>query len=779
MAQALPNRWRRILLPCSMMALGLACGDTSSTKHVPSAPAPAVPAVPPPPAPPPAAPPKFVGTARCGECHATPLQTWAGSHHDLAMQSPAGLALPGFDGRSLTVGRERFTFRHDASGYVVDVETKPTQASESPSSVTYPVRYVFGTSPLAQVLLDVGGGHLQALSVAWDTRSEAAGGQRWFSLHPDEEIPPGDALHWKGPQFNWNHQCADCHSTGVEKNYDRKGHGFATAYAEIDVGCEACHGPGSGHVEAVRAGQPTLRVAGFRPLVAPPSRRWVLAPGAPIAHLEPPTVPTDELESCAPCHSRRSDLGPSANPDQPDESFHDRHRLSLLDEAHYFADGQIEDEVFEYGSFLQSRMHRAGVLCSDCHEPHALTLVARGNALCSSCHRPEVFDTQAHHFHSPGTAGAECVNCHMPERTYMVLDGRRDHRFGVPQPELSASIGAPDPCTGCHRDRTAPWAAAEIGKRKTPVQRRPTFAHALHATRTQQPGARAALAAVITNADQPAIARATALEALVGFPGDTLWASVETSLKDPSPLVRRAATSAARALPTARRQAVLARALQDSVRSVRIEAADVLLSFGLGEAQGRSLPGLQSAMDELVAAREWQSDRAEGLAAMAHVRASEGDVSAAEVLLKEALQRDPSYSPAYVNLSDLYRATLQEESAMELLGQGVNLAADPAPLHHARGLAHIRGGNVTAALADLGRALELAPGVSRYAYVYAIALHDAGERQRARDVLSGAIERAPGNEALLSVLIDYSRQAGLQEDAERHARTLTQLRATP
>ena len=111
----------------------------------------------------------------------------------------------------------------------------------------------------------------------------------------------------------------------------------------------------------------------------------------------------------------------------PGEPYLDSYLPALLEPGLYHADGQIDGEVYEYGSFLQSRMYAAGVTCSNCHDPHSAKLRAAGNALCAQCHMPEKFDVVAHHHHPPGSSGAQCVNCHMPTKNYMVVDARRDH----------------------------------------------------------------------------------------------------------------------------------------------------------------------------------------------------------------------------------------------------------------------------------------------------------------------------------------------------------------
>ena len=156
-------------------------------------------------------------------------------------------------------------------------------------------------------------------------------------------------------------------------------------------------------------------------------------------------------------------------------AFDDHYALSLLTPDLYFGDGQQNAEVFILGSFLQSKMKAKGVTCSNCHEAHSGELLAEGNAVCTQCHseagreefptlRKAEYDTPAHHHHAAGSEAAQCVTCHMPERSYMLIDPRRDHFFRRPDPLQSQAAGAPDVCTACHTDKTPAWAAETIAQ---------------------------------------------------------------------------------------------------------------------------------------------------------------------------------------------------------------------------------------------------------------------------------------------------------------------------
>ena len=252
-----------------------------------------------------------------------------------------------------------------------------------------------------------------------------------FMSIPTKKLTHDDPLHWTGRNQTWNYMCADCHSTNLRKNYNLAGDSYATTWSEINVSCESCHGPGSNHVTwaGVKSGPASESDAnGLIVHLRRASGSWVREDSNPkTLHWKGQTRTRTELETCAPCHSRRH---PITSNYQPGQSFADSYVPSLLDSGVYYADGQILEEDYEYGSFLQSKMHRLGVTCSDCHNPHSGKLASPNlNAVCGGCHLPEKFNTPEHHHHKAESTGAVCANCHMPSKTYMVVDARRDHSF--------------------------------------------------------------------------------------------------------------------------------------------------------------------------------------------------------------------------------------------------------------------------------------------------------------------------------------------------------------
>jgi predicted CXXCH cytochrome family protein len=747
----------------------------------------------------------YVGAARCAACHAAEAERWHGSHHDRAMEEASEASVLGdFANASFDHFATSSSFSRREGRFVVRTDG-PDGALQD-----HEVAFTFGVFPLQQYLVRFPGGRLQALPLAWDARpppgetrpgqparrptresadaqraagerrrasARPAGGQRWLHLHPEEPVPPGDVLHWTKPAWNWNAQCAECHSTNLRKGWDPRRRSFDTTYAEIDVACEACHGPGARHVawaetpdgpasrHVAGAGGQTGPAGGARPagltvdLGSHGPLRWVFAEGAAIARRERPLPDRTELETCAPCHARRSLLREGRVPGEP---FLDTHRPALLEEGLYHADGQMQDEVYVWGSFVQSPMYAAGVSCSDCHDPHSLRLRAEGNTLCGQCHRPEVFDVPGHHRHEAGSPGSACVGCHMPARTYMVVDERHDHSFRVPRPDLSVSLGTPNACTDCHTERSARWAAERVagwfpeGRAGTPH-----FAEALHAGRQRLPGAAARLAAVAADAALPAIVRATALDLLGEQPdGAAFGAAVSAGLAGADPLLRLGALEAAELLPPPRRVAAAAPLLGDPLLAVRADAGRLLADApaDLWSARGRA--GLADALAEYRAVQSANAERPEAHLALGLLHARLGELFEARREYETAIELAPWFVPAYVNRADLERAAGDDAAAEAWLRRALEAAPESADVHSALGLTLVRRGRREEALAELERAAALAPEVPRHAFVLGVALHELGQTQRALAVLEAARQRHPGDADLQALLEELLRSAG-------------------
>jgi tetratricopeptide (TPR) repeat protein len=644
----------------------------------------------------------------------------------------------------------------------------------------YEIRYTFGVTPLQQYLIEFPDGRLQALSIAWDTRPQEAGGQRWFHLYPDETLRAPDPLHWTGREQTWNYQCAECHSTDLRKHYDARQNRYATTWAEIMVACEACHGPGAAHVAWAQARPPDAPHAqtdttGLTVRLGRGTGNWVMQDTQRgIATWNGPPRSTTEVEVCARCHARRR---PIVDPYPSGRPFLDTHMPALLDAALYYADGQILGEVYEYGSFVQSRMFHAGVTCADCHEPHSLGLRASGNAVCAQCHLPARFDTPEHHHHRADSDAARCVACHMPTRTYMIVDPRRDHSFRVPRPDLSVTLGTPNACTGCHQDRPPVWAANQIVQWYGPTSpaRRPHFASALDAGRRGLLTAEKALSTLATEQSQPGIARATALALLPEYLSPASLPAVEVALGDADPLVRATALATLEALPPAARARLATPRLRDAVRVVRLAAAHALAGTPQQAWSTEQQADFDRALSELMASEAVNADRPETHLNLANLYARLGRTADAEAALRTAIALDPHFVPAWVNLADLYRAQGREADAERALGQALQVAPDSAEALHALGLLRVRQGRHNEAVGLLQRAVQGRPESTRFGYVYAVALHSLGNASQAITVLEDAQRQRPADRDVLNALVAYFREDGDSKAALRYAEQLLTL----
>ncbi len=642
----------------------------------------------------------------------------------------------------------------------------------------YGIAYTFGVSPLQQYLVEFPDGRLQALSIAWDTRPRARGGQRWFHLYPGQNVTHRDELHWTAPSQNWNHMCAECHSTAVRKNYDAMTRRFATAYAEVNVACEACHGPGGNHVAwASQEGDRRRSDGGSKGLaVSLDGRRgvsWTIDEATGNARRAPPGRATREVEMCGRCHARRGQLTDAYVHGRP---LGDTHRVALLEDGLYHPDGQIREEVYEYGSFLQSKMFDQGVTCSDCHDPHSGKLRAPGRQVCFGCHAAAKYETTKHHFHPAASRGADCIGCHMPATTYMVVDPRHDHSFRVPRPDLSATLGVPNACTRCHAGRPAEWAAKQVEAwYQHPTRGHQKHAEAFAAAALGAPGSAERLQAVARDGAQPAIARASALERLGAWPGAATLEVVRAGVGDADPLVRRAAARALEGTDPAIRLQLRPLLLGDPVRDVRQEAARALAGVARDRLTATQRAALDRGLAEYIAAQQFNADRPESHLNLALLSMALQQVADAEAALRKALEVDPRFVSAAVTLADLYRATARDAEGEQVLRAALQHDAQNAAARHALGLLLVRQQRTPEAMAELDAAARLAPESARYGYVYAVALHDRGQVTQARQVLARVLARHPYDRDALSAQIAYALEQRDWSQALAHARRFAEL----
>ena len=707
---------------------------------------------------------EFVGSSQCGECHAKAYADWQQSDHRKAMQvASKHTVLGNFD--NVTVKFHNIETRLFLQDGIYRVET----AGDSGIPDVYTIKYTFGHYPLQQYLVDTGNGHLQALNIAWDSRPVEQGGQRWYHLQAEEEINPEHPFFWTRHFQNANSRCIECHSTNVSKSFNQKSNSYDTTWSQIGVGCESCHGPAGRHLELAKADRLEDDDSGFARLIKK-RLSWEFRGTDDIASAAG-SIDQSFVDTCGGCHSRRESIGDV----KPLIAYHDQYRLALLNQGLYFSDGQINDEVFVLGSFLQSKMQQRGVTCENCHDVHSGKLIAEGNALCAQCHKSAAFDNKDHSRHQAGSAGALCVNCHMPERLYMGVDMRRDHSFSIPRPQLSAGSGAPNACINCHQDKSNNWVVERMtswGIRKTQND----WAITNQGLEQQDSLTFKDYAQSSAGARLTPIRQATLISKLVAFPSRLAVDTVSRELTNSNPLVRRAAVSALQVMPSQLRWQLLNSLIDDPVKVIRLEVANTLAD-ALPELQGKEAQTLGKLIEEYRESLEYNADTPGGQLAIGNLELRLGYSILAERAYRKALDIEPHFVPALINLADLYRAIGSDGESRELLQRALELAPDSANSHHAYGLFLVRSGKQSTALNFFKTAIDKEDSNPRHVYVYAVALDSLGQTDAAIKMIEQQSTRWPNNLELSFLQVTYMEKTGNTEGIHRYLSLLATIAA--
>ena len=707
----------------------------------------------------------YVGKETCVECHKVENDLWTGSDHDLAMDEATDSTVLGdFNDAVFTRnGIEHKFYRREGKFFVKTDGPDGTLAE-------FEIRYVFGHYPLQQYLVPFEGGRLQTLALTWDTEKK-----RWYhmadAVYPGQEIPHTDWLHWTNLGQNWNGMCADCHSTNLRKGYDFQGETFHTTWSEIDVSCEACHGPSSEH----------LKWANLPELARPQDVNYGLV------------VQTSNITSrryvdlCARCHTRRAAL---KDYDFEWTDLLDHMIPELVREPMYFADGQILEEDYVFGSFTQSRMYMEGVQCNDCHNVHSGKRILEGNALCLQCHRIDVYDTYDHHFHKyegnsevkaidefgieqPVGSGAQCINCHMPGRYYMGVDYRRDHSFRIPRPDLSRELGTPNACNQCHANQSVEWDRNSLadwyGKKH-----RPHYGITLARGHDGDPDAFAALASLAGDPLYPPIVRATALSLIGENYPDTGQVVMKQGLKDIESQIRYAAV---RFYPLNSMKEVndLLPLVNDPVRAVRYEAAVRLSVVPREQLPSAKLKALDKALLEYKHSMQYSGDFAASRHNLGNYYQGTGQADSAIINYLAALRIDDQFYPAKVNLAMVYNGQGQNEKAELLLKGVIRNHPDVTDANYSLGLLLAEMQKYEEAARYLEDAALTIPDRPRIFYNLGLIHQFLGNNAKAETNLKKCLALEPENFDFLLALADHYLKTGNYANARPVAEKLRQL----
>lgn len=666
----------------------------------------------------------FIGSQKCSRCHQAAFDLWQGSHHDLAMAEATEQSVLGdFKNATFTDPYTGVTSRFFRRGEAFQVETEGPDGALGIFEITH----TFGVYPLQQYLVPFSGGRLQCLNIAWNARED-----HWYRLPPYEVEGPDDWLHWTKGGQNWNGMCAECHSTRVDKGFDLDSGSYQTSWFEINVGCEACHGPGSKHA-----------AWGERPAMARPAvENYELA--VETSHLNA----KEQITICAPCHSRRFQLD---NNDHAQKELLDTLVPSLLEEGLYYPDGQILEEVYVYGSYTQSKMFQHDVRCNDCHDMHSLKLHRQDNALCLQCHRAEDYDTYEHHFHKreyegKPSEGHLCVKCHMPGQLYMGIDYRPDHSLRVPRPDLSLTINTPNSCSaiGCHNDKSIEWVNDHY-KKWYGESRKTHYGEVFAAARSGATTAGDDLRATASDSLLPAIVRATALSLLRNYPDNKTTDTFTAALQDDDALIRYTAIRSLENLDQETKLQLIGPKLYDKVLAVRMEAALVLSSLPISALRPDDVQQFRAGLAEYEAAMRYNADFAPQRYNLGNLAAAIGESEEAINYYLQSIGIDDQFYPAKVNLAMHYNQLGKNEQAETLLRQVVDDNPDLFEVAYSLGLLLAEQENYLAAATFLGKAADGMPQYTRVRYNQALALLKLKRWQDGEQALLKALEVEPDN----------------------------------
>jgi len=657
-----------------------------------------------------------VSPSRCQPCHEAIVEAWQQSQHAMANRPMDGTEVAPFVSLLGSAGAE----------YHPEADPWPRIEGSGNPEVPYGnVVGQIGVTPLVQYLVTAEKGRWQAHELAVETSTG-----EWFNIYGEEGRYPGEWGHWSGQGMNWNSNCAWCHMTKFRKHYEPQTDSYASTWVAHGVSCLQCHAHSAEHVLAMESGGYASADSG--------------EPDAMIA-----------MDNCATCHARRESLTPDGF--VAGDHFSEHFRLTLPDvPGVYFPDGQNLDENYVYGSLMLSRMGHAGVTCADCHDPHSsgLILPVENNALCMRCHEvglqdAPVIDPTAHSHHASNSTGNRCIECHMPERTYMGRDARRDHGFTSPDPRLSLELGTPNACAQCHTDKPFEWVVEHADgwyaseKREARRGRARLLAHAYDPTTTFPT---AALQQAIEATDED-YWKATYLRLLAQSPeAPQLRYWVAPYFEEKNPIVR---AGAARLLGASGiGEGALSTLLGDPSRQVRMEAVD-----GLSRRSG-VLPTAALADQELYL--EANTDRPEGALRSAARFLSEDNLSEALRDLKRAISFDSANPALYFQSALLLDGGGKVDEALSLLQLAPESVRKSGLIYYGEGLLWAEKGDSARAVSRLRLAVEKDPGQVRWWYNYALALTRVEGWVEAESAARQALALEPENEEV-RYLVEYIR----------------------
>jgi tetratricopeptide (TPR) repeat protein len=361
----------------------------------------------------------------------------------------------------------------------------------------------------------------------------------------------------------------------------------------------------------------------------------------------------------------------------------------------------------------------------------------------------------------------------MHERTYMVVDPRRDHSIRIPRPDLSDKLGTPNACNQCHTDKTTEWATRYLREwYGESLINTPHYGEVIWAGRQRYPEAQDELIRLGGDQEVAPMIRATAISLLGGYPDQATAVLLQRTVTDPDPLIRYATLTVVQfAEPEFIRNLAVPR-LADTVKLVRLMAANSLTAVPRDLIPRGFMETLNEVLEEYNASLMINADHPSTHLNFGNLYLNAGDYEEAEASYKEAITLEPGLVGPYINLADLYRRLDRDNEGEQVLKSALEKYPELAAIHYALGLLKVRQGEHEEALVYLENASRYDPDDPQYSYVYAIGLNSQQQPEKALEVLGDALKTHPYDRNILYSLATISMESGNNEEALGYARKL-------
>jgi len=701
--------------------------------------------------------PGFVGSQSCRECHEKFYQLWSTSFHGLAMQPyTTELARTNLTEQKTEVVAGKYRFRADLSKSVVLERT-------SDGEKRYPIVQVMGGKNVFYFLTPLERGWLQVLPVAYDVRR-----REWFDTTASAMRHFGDrrdeALYWKDRPLTFNTSCFGCHVSQLSKNYDLKADSYNTTWAEPGINCETCHGPSGGHVELFHK-LPTNQPA-----------------PADIQLIVLSKLTTEQRNAtCAPCHAKMSPLTMNF---APGDRYFDHFDLVGFESADFYPDGRDLGENYTYTSWRCSPCAKGGQLdCVHCHTSsgrYRFKDPVKANDACLPCHAARVANAPEHTHHKAGTAGNECISCHMPMTEFARMR-RSDHSMRPPTPATTLLYNSPNACNLCHTNQTAAWADKLVREWRPRDYQKPVLERAalIAAARKQDWKKLPDMLSYLSRTNREEMQTVSLIRLLANSVADEQWPVLRRLMADPSPLVRASAAEALGQHLDQPNTAALCQAAGDDYALVRVRAATALAAVPEDRLPEDQRARVRRALGELMESMRSRPDDMASHYNLGNLHMSRSQMTEAVTEFETASRLVPDALPPRVNVALAYNALGRNDKAEASLRQALSLDSTNAAANLNLGMLLAELGKMSEAeqafraafkadprsaqaaynlgvllskeqpregLIWCGRAAELRPENPQYGYTYAFFLYQAGRLDEAIKAIRSVCQSHPEHE---------------------------------